>query len=225
MLNRTGLVRGLLGCMALATGTAHAGFITVDAVPYAGSTRSVAANNEFVGLLPGYGVTSYTLGTSLATDGAGTVEYFYYGKEAGYSNQFQAAGGAISHTTGFASLQNNFGAPLSLGSTAVGAGLLDFQFCAFTAPAASGNCITNLQNDTLRYEADRSIAMSIVGNSAWLFWDDSGAGPDDDYDDMVIRAVFKPASVPEPQTLALLAFGLLGVLAMRPRSRLRAAAL
>src|SRR6187549_204851 len=128
MLNRTALVRGLLGCMVLAAGNAHAGFITVDAVPYAGNTRSVAANNEFIGLLSGYGVTNYTLGTSLATDGAGSVEYFYYGKEAGYSNQFQAAGGTLSHTTGFASLQNNFGAPLSLGSTSVGAGLLDFQF-------------------------------------------------------------------------------------------------
>jgi hypothetical protein len=54
--------------------------------------------------------------------------------------------------------------------------------------------------------------MSIIGNSAWLFWDDSGAGPDDNHDDMIIRAVFTPAtSVPEPGTLAPFGLGLLGI--------------
>jgi hypothetical protein len=52
--------------------------------------------------------------------------------------------------------------------------------------------------------------MSIIGNSAWLFWDDPGAGPDDNHDDMIIRAVFTPAtSVPEPGALALFGLGLL----------------
>ena len=65
--------------------------------------------------------------------------------------------------------------------------------------------------------------MSIIGNSAWLFWDDPGAGPDDNHDDMIIRAVFTPAtSVPEPGTLALFGLGLLGIgLARRKKGVMR----
>jgi hypothetical protein len=223
-LNKATLVQGFAGCMVLATGTANAGFISVDNVGgiYASDLRPVAGNNYFVGALSGLGVGTYTLGTSLATDSAGSVAFFYYGKEAGYSNQFVAAGGA-SHTTGFSPLQDNFGSPFAFGpSVAVGAGvnLLDFQFCAFTAPLAIGSCVTNGANDSLRYEADQSIAISIIGNSAWLFWDDSGAGPDDNHDDMVVRAVFTPSQVPEPTTLGLLGAGLLGAwFTMRGRRR------
>lgn len=203
------LVQGLLGSMALMTATAQAGLITVDAVPFASEVKNVAIDNDFRVPVSGFGVTNYTLGASLATDVAGSVTYYYYGKEAGYSNQFQAAGGVISHTTGFSSFQNNFAAPLNLGSVSVGTGLLNFQFCAFTGPAASGNCVTNADNDALRHSSERSIAMRIVDNSAWLFWDDSGAGPDDDYDDMLIRVVFTPIQVPEPATVVLLGLGLI----------------
>jgi hypothetical protein len=221
MMNFKKATLALMGSMALVA-TANAGFILVDNVAPTGSGMPVASNNEFAGPLAGLGVTSYVLGTTLGTDSAGSVSFYYYGKEAGYSNQFQAAGG-ISHTTGFApSYQNYFSAPIALGSVGVGAGanLLDFQFCAFTWSTTSGGCVTNLQNDALQYSSRQSIAMSLVGDSAWLFWDDSGAGPDDNHDDMVIRAVFTPTQVPEPQTLGLLGAGLLGVwFSMRRRER------
>ena len=64
------------------------------------------------------------------------------------------------------------------------------------------------------------FAMSLVDDSAWLFWDDSGAGPDDNHDDMLIRAVFTPAtSVPEPGTLALFGMGMLAAAFARRRAR------
>lgn len=212
----------LVGSMALA-GTANAGFIAVDTVPFASNTMAVAANNDFVAPLAGLGVTSYTLGASLATDSSGWVSYYYYGKEAGYSNQFQAGGGALSLSSGFApTYQNYFSSPILLGAVSVGAGtsLLDFQFCATLYSGGSAGCVTNLQNDTLQYSSTQSIAMSLVGDSAWLLWDDSGAGPDDNHDDMIIRAVFTPTPVPEPATLGLLGMGLVGVwFSMRRRGR------
>jgi hypothetical protein len=224
-LNKATLVQGLTGCMVLAAGTANAGFIPVDTVGgiYAIDTRPVAANNDFLGPLADLGVNTYTLGASLATDGPGSVAFYYYGKEAGYSNQFLAADGAISHVSGFApTYQNYFGSPIALGSVGVGSGvnLLDFRFCAFTSVMDTGSCLTNGQNDSRRYADSQSIAMSILGDSAWLFWDDSGAGPDDNHDDMLVRAVFTPAAVPEPTTLGLLGAGLLGVwFTMRGRRR------
>ena len=82
--------------------------------------------------------------------------------------------------------------------------------------------VTNAQNDGLGLNYRQSIAYSVSGNTAWLFWDDSGAGPDDNHDDMIIKAVFTPKAVPEPATLGLFGLGLLGVWA-GSRRRLRKA--
>lgn len=209
----------IIGSTLLGAGSAHAGLITIDLLPAPAQDRPIASNNDFIDQIDDYGVTRYTLGASLGTDQAGTISYYYYGKEAGYSNQFIAAGGSIEHTTGFAPYENRFADPLFLGSQSVGAGWLDFSFCAYTSAGAAPACVSNFWNDTLRYESLRSIAISIVGDSAWLFWDDSGAGPDDNHDDMLVRAVFRPAaSVPEPGTLGLLGLGLLGATLVRRRA-------
>jgi PEP-CTERM motif len=190
--------------------SAQAGFVKIDAdVTPLMETSEISNANDFKGIFNGLGVTDYTLGASLGVDVAGTVSYWYFGKEAGYRNDFSTGG--LSYSSGFTpTMQNKFGAPVYIGSVDVGPGALDFRFCAFSSPTVSQGCLTNLQNDGVGLGAYQSIAFSTSGNLAWLFWDDSGAGPDDNHDDMLIKAVFSPRSVPEPATLGLFGLGLLG---------------
>ena len=205
----------IIGTAALlgAATAAQASFIEIDEHRPYDRTIGIVHSNNFRSELASLGITSYTLGASLGISDAGSVTYYYYGKEAGYRNNFWAED--LAYGTGLnPTYQNRFGNPYEIGTVDVAGGLLDFGFCAYSGSSSSSlvGCLSNEQNDRRGLGSFQSIAMSIIGNSAWLFWDDSGAGPDDNHDDMLIRAVFTPATnVPEPATLALFGLGLLGL--------------
>ena len=206
--------------LALAASGASASFITVDGVSPTESTIGVVSNNNFGSQLAGQGVTTYTMGASLGVSADGTVDFYYYGKEAGYRNVFSEDDGDLTYNTGFSpTFQNYFGSPIAIGSMDVGAGsVLDFGFCAYNGSNRLVGCLTNAQNDARGINSFQSIALNVTDSVAWILWDDSGAGPDDNHDDMLIRAVFRPRAVSEPGTLALIGLGLLGVgLARRGR--------
>ena len=206
---------------------ANAGFVSVDSVvPAASSTINIVPQNDFKSILHGVGVDTYTLGASLAVDSYGSVTYYYFGKEAGYNNSFTAGGLSTFYTGYTPNAQNLFGSGgYNLGTVSVGPGLLNFNFCAYSSPGVQvGRCVSNANNDAFSMGSFQSIAFNATGNVAWLFWDDSGAGPDDNHDDMLIKAVFNPRSVPEPATLGLFGLGLLGTwFAARRRKQARSA--
>jgi hypothetical protein len=198
----------------------------------------------------------------LQADTAGTVEFFYAGSEAGYTNTLWLdAARLVSGVSSYSSTPGeNFVAPdVLVGAISVAAGqFLDFGFCTSggSMAGAAGRCAWNddastlttqynfLQNpgDEAGYRSIGFRALSsynptaglagmpasnyapydTVNGSLWgLFWDDSGASNDDDYDDLVAVARFSPVtnSVPEPSTLFLLGAALIGIATLGRRMK------
>lgn len=178
---------------------------------------------------------------------AGSVDFYYVGNEAGFTNTFNY--GANSYST--ADKPDVFTAPhVLIGSIDVLAGsFLDFGFCTSGGDDVSGAgfCADNDGSTSLAQqfnhagiEGYRSIGFSSMsaydpasgsrtfnGNPGisdlWMiFWDDSGNRNDDDHNDMVVGARFRPVTtVPEPGTLSVFALGLLaGAFALRRQAAL-----
>jgi len=189
-----------------AAGSAQAGFVYYDTASPTGSTSiSVPSINDFRSQLSSVGVSNYRLGRSLGLSGLGAnaeINVDFFAAEAAYRNQFRLGATTVVDNTG-----NRNWAERDYGNFNVTNGRMDFRFCAVTI----NQCVTNSQNDSTSASSARSIGMwiSADGNTAWLLWDDSGAGPDDNHDDMVVRLTIR--SVPEPGTLALLGVGLVGM--------------
>lgn len=77
--------------------TAHAGFVAIDTVKtlpsgthtdVSAKTVDIVAGNQFRGALDTLGVKKHTHGVSLAVDGPGTIDFYYFGQEAGFRNKF-----------------------------------------------------------------------------------------------------------------------------------------
>lgn len=148
------------------------------------------------------------------------ITYTYEGKEASYINQFVAPGGSFT---------NNVTAVGSSFSSMQSAGLLDFTFwvnslVASVTNGSNNNPTTNppttLPNFFVTfYNSANALGAWGGGSSGFIALDDGGAGPDRDFDDLVVK--FDVRAVPEASTWAMMLLGFAGVgfLAYRRRPR------
>ena len=231
--SNTGLIRSAAACLAVTVALTGAAanatlLLNTDINADFGTSATNTSGND----LPN--APSEIFFGQLEATANGFVDFFYIGNEAGYTNTLRVGGDT--HSVGpdsFASPHPIVGSlSVSAGS------LLDFGFCTSggTSLATYGRCADNDDADSLIAQFNyggqgygyRSIAYAALtgfdaslGNwsysgalsgptsNLWMIlWDDSGAKNDDNHDDYVAIARFRPVSVPEPGSLLLLGAGL-----------------
>ncbi|MEM8633353.1 MAG: VPLPA-CTERM sorting domain-containing protein [Pseudomonadota bacterium] len=226
--------------VALSTAASAATF-TIDGtagfIPEAGQTNEVLENVFGIN----DGIRGF-FGSTVSIDEAATIDVNFFGFEAGFSNSFSITGtdpvSSTALTDGFSTEDPGYGAgsayatsisnPLDMFQINVGSGQLDFSF------ATNGNIAVdktvkngeNHSNTESPAEVNFFTSLSADAKTVFLFFDDTGAGDDDNHDDFVVSLSIGPAGQ-EPPAVPLPAGGLLligglGALAVARRRKVKA---
>ena len=217
----------LAGAAFIALGTAaSAATFTVDGIrgviPAAGQTNEVLDNVFGMGSIAGF------FGSTVSITDDATINVNYFGYEAGFDNGFSITNGTdtVSFATGAADFAYAADAlnPIASETIDVVAGVLDFSFTSFQGGDVSNG--SNTDNTAVPAIANFFTSLSITAETVFLFFDDTGAGDDDNHDDFVVSlSIVPPGQEPEPVPLpagGLLLIGGLGALAVARRRKVKA---
>jgi hypothetical protein len=164
-----------------------------------GTTIAMPGNNDFGANLIAAGATfGLIYGGTLNATGPGTVTYTYMAAESGFTNTFnvytQGSYALIDLEYTATEANEAWAANALIGSQSVVAGALSVEFTGGTLA----------QNGATGF----GVYLTSNPNLVFLGYDDSGAGPDSDYDDMIIKVEFAPSPVPVPAAIPLFLSGL-----------------
>lgn len=205
---------------ALLMGAGSASAVTMGAIPGGGS-------NEGLETIYGLGTTSVGgwYGGSLAvegSDGTATVTAAFHGSEASFDNSFTLGTETAMTTGGGTSPVGVFNlVPIDTRTISnVADGLLSFSFgypsgSVVNGANPDGSGASSPPNFFITFAACGG-EMAFAGSCVDLWFDDGGAGPDDNHDDMMVRLSieggnFRVPEVPVPASVPLLLSGLAGI--------------
>jgi hypothetical protein len=217
----------------LLAGAAAAGLTFAASGAQALSIGTTPASNDVIGVTEGWFGATWFLVAGAAT----TIDVYYLGKEAGFTNTFVFNGTTFVNTASTANPiagggpSSLFGgpataAPLLVGASLTPVGLLDFSFTANSGSSSVTNAtntepppvgitpnffstVTTCGADinTCVFDTTLNGSTASSGNTLLLALDDGGAGPDDNHDDLVVVIKISGGNFQIPEPTTL---GLLG---------------
>ena len=185
-----------------------------------GSIPGGTATNELLGPLGLSSSLAGWFGSAVELTGTGVLVAEFYGWEAGFKNDFNINGSeAFTTASGGNLMTTPIGSPIATWTSGVVNGgmgtLIDFSFDTDSDAYTIANGSENIGVRGFFASVDGD-AKAKQGSAIWLFLDDSGAGPDDNHDDMAIRL---SVQVPVPAAGFLLVGALGGLAALRRRKK------
>jgi hypothetical protein len=177
------------------------------------------APNDVLGPLFGLPSIDGVYGATVSQTGTGQLTIDFLGFEAGFHNIYTFAPGGFFDTDDYSSntvVATSLSSPLDSFNTSGVGGVLAFTFTT-DALAGSVSNATNLDNSAGDVGLPNFFVSQLSPKQIILWLDDSGAGPDRDYDDMVIRITETPLPLSFP--LYVTGLGIMGLLAWLKKRR------